>query len=522
MMHRRVLPPVPLLASAVAALWTLVAVVPAHPRWSAAGALPSNPPPGADGAPPVAGWRRPPLLATVADASYGTPVRRLTTATDDLEPILRAGAQVESPDGKLVLVYEDSRSNAFAKGMAVYRREDGRPAPAPTARGGMPHWRPSGPPTLAYYGGSNLFSPGVSLELFAFDVTSGAQRFLAAAPAGQTRSEGLGGVAQTLFGAIPGASSHHWRTGYPSRDGSRYAYSSLRSDESTSGVVVLDLSSSPPTVVGSLTSWPPEWGPLTGARITPSGGAVLVSFAFAGVYVYDAALSSAGRRVMATRLFTDDAADVVVAAGSGHDTLVSVVDDPGVEATGWVVAVDLVTLRQSPLFRLPTDGGGGKEPRVAVSGQAYDFPGWVVLSGEPCAAGADGAWICGKVVAMEVASRRVVPLGHTHSCFRGGVRSRNSGAPASPNRDLSRVYYASGSEACRGTMELYEMETAGRLGSVGVGGRGEGGRKGQVLPTPPSPPPPPPPPVAAPPSASGSTRRPRDEPTTGLNVGIAI
>jgi len=445
-------------------------------------------------------------LATVADASYGSPVRRLTAATDDLEPILRAGLQVESPDGALVLLYEDSRSNPFAKGMSTYRRIDGRRAPAPAGfRAGMPHWRPLGPPALVFFRGSGDYYPNASAELVAWDVASGAATVLSP-PTGEsdTRQGATGGVGQTLFAALPGAYSRHWQTTYPSRNGSRYAYWSVR--QSVRGVALLDVSSSPPTAVGILTSWPAAWGPVTGARVTPSGSAVLVSFAVAGVYVYDAAMTAC-RRVMATRLLTDDVADVMVAAGSGHDTLVAVVDDAGVEDSGWVVAVDLVTFVRAPLFRVPRDGGPDGGPRVAVSGQAYDRPGWVVLSGDTCAAGAAGDWICGKVVALEVSTRRVVPLATTHSCVDGGVRSRNSGAPATPNRDASRVYYTSGSEVCRGTMELYELQTVGRL---------EGGGAGA--------PPlrPPPLPVAVAPAATEAGGASASLPNTGLNVGIAI
>lgn len=137
--------------------------------------------------------------------------------------------------------------------------------------------------------------------------------------------------------------------------------------------MALDLASAPPTVLGTLITTPSARGRVLAARMTPSGGAVLVQFAFAGVYVYDTALS-VGRRVMATRLFNDEAADMMVASGSV--TLVAVNDDEAAKDGGWVVAVDLVALGRLPLFPVPrNDEPLDRRPRVTVSGQVYDRPG---------------------------------------------------------------------------------------------------------------------------------------------------
>lgn len=284
------------------------------------------------------------------------------------------------------------------------------------------------------------------------------------------------------------------------------------------GVLALDLASAPPTMLGLLTVWPPARGRVLAARITPSGGAVLVHFSLAGVYVYDAALSSGGRRVMATRLLTNDAADVMVASGSGHDTLVAINDEEDTEDGGWVVAVDLVTLGRAPLFPVPRDGGPrGGRPRVAVSGQAYDRPGWVVLSADACGGAATGDWLCDKVVAMEVATRRAVPLGTAFACRDvDDVRRRKlPAAAATPNVDLSRVYFtrSSGEGRCRGAVELYELSTADRLGGLGVGRGGEGEAPRTPTGTP----------QPGGGGGGGSSSSPTAGlPTTGLNVGIAI
>lgn len=139
--------------------------------------------------------------------------------------------------------------------------------------------------------------------------------------------------------------------------------------------MALDLASAPPTVLGTLTTWPSARGRVLAACMTPSGGAVLVQFASAGVYVYDTALS-VGRRVMATRLFKDEAADMMVASGSVHDTLVAVNDDEAAKDGGWVVAVDLVFHGRLPMFPVPrNDEPLDGRPRVTVSGQVYDRPG---------------------------------------------------------------------------------------------------------------------------------------------------
>lgn len=472
MRRRRCAPPLRLVLAA--ALVALAAAGRARrhratPLWGVAAALPSRRPPGADGSPPPAGWSRPPRLATRPDGTYGTPTRRLTdsAATNEFTPILRAGLQVEHSGGGWVLLdtpAEAARDKAFG----VFQRADGRPRePRLDPRGAAPHWAAAGgPPAVAFFVGDLSAGSSESLELRTVDVASGAVAGLARPTSTVIDgfSKPVGGVGLALFSTHRNAYLRHWFGTYPSRNGRRYAWWTDQGPTSnTGGVAVMDLGPAPPTLLGTLLAWPPSRGRILGARITPSGGAVLVHFQAAGVFVYDTALTT-GRRVMATRLLDDDAADVMVAAGSGHDTLVAINDEEGTEDGGWVVAVDLVTLGRAPLFPLPRDGGArGGRPRVTVSGQAYNRPGWVVLSADPCDAGADGDWLCGKVVAMEVASRRVVPLAHTHAC---GARRENPGAAASPNVDLSRVYFASASGRCRGEMELFELTTAGRLGTT--------------------------------------------------------
>ncbi|KAK1865514.1 hypothetical protein I4F81_008045 [Pyropia yezoensis] len=452
------------------------------PPCRVAGALPPARPPGAVDATPRPGWVLPPLLGSAPDATYGTPVRRVVTSSVNFPfaSILRAGLQVEDPGGGYVMFYEADRDQSFHfKNMSVYERRSGLPwaRPANTI-GGMPHWRlGGGPPALAYYRGISPSS--TSLELLTVDVASGAVASLARPAETALPHVSTGGpVMAVLKAVLPTAYLEHWEVTYPSRDGSRYVWWADRgADAVARGVVALDLTSTPPTLLGMLTAWPPARGRVLAARIAPSGGAVLVHFESAGVYVYDTALS-VGRRIMATGLLTDDAADVMVASGSGHDTLVAVNDDEGAEDGGWVVAVDLITLNRSPLFPVPRDGGPrGGRPRVAVSGQAYDRPGWVVLSADACDDAARGDWLCDKIVAMEVVTRRVVPLGTAHMCTDATLERRRemAHAAATPNVDLSRVYFVSSSGSCRGRRDLFELRTAGRLGDAAPGGGGGGG-----------------------------------------------
>lgn len=511
-MGRRCPPLVRLLAAAVGVV-VVGAAGPtpwaAHP-WGADATLPPPRPPGAGGAPPPSDWSRPPLLATRTDGTYGTPTRRLSTstATNEYTTILRAGVQAEDPGGRWVLLYAGIGLTQLP--IAIVGRPDGLVRDPPLiSAAGLPHWAPrAGAPAVVFFGRGGSAR---SLELRTADVASGAVAMLSTQTVPFFRDDRdildpVGGMGQALFAAHPGSHLEHWRVSYPSRDGHRYA---LWTDVGSAaaavrGVAVMDVSTSPATLLGSFLSWPPARGRVLAARMTPSGGAVLVHFEAAGVHVYDTALSGGGRRVMATRLLTDDAADVMVAAGSGHDTLVAINDDAGTEDAGWVVAVDLVTLARSPLFPLPRDGGvRGDQPRVTLSGQAYDRPGWIVAAADACDAGAAGDWLCGKVVAMEVATRQVVPLTHTHAC---GRRRDTPAAAASPNRDLSRVYFSSDSGLCRGKMELFELETTGRMGTA-VGGGG-GGRAPQ-----------PPLPAGTPTSGRGGAN---SLPTEGINVGIAI
>eukprot|EP00170_Pyropia_yezoensis_P005347 contig_21709_g5361 len=379
----------------------------------------------------------------------------------------------------------------------------------------MPHWRLGGEyPAVVYVRGDG--GPGVSLELLTVTVATGVVAALARPPSTLlSPSRAVGGELAALHPVYPTAYLTYWEVAYPSRDGRRYVWWSDNDvNADRKGVVGLDLGTAPPTVLGVLTTWPSTRGPVLAARITPGGGAVLVQFEFAGVYVYDAALS-VGQRVMATRLLKDDAADVMVASGSGHDTLEAINDDQAAEDGGWVVAVDLVTLDKYALFPVPRDDGTRDgRPRVAVTGQAYDRPGWVVLSADQCDAGAAGDWLCGKVVAMEVATRQVVPLATTYPCAGGayGRRRQLPAAAATPNLDLSRVYFTiAGRGRCQGYMELYELTTAGRFGEVaGEGGRAE---------------PPPsrrPPGVPSQPEVFGGGSSSSLPTTNGLNVGIAI
>lgn len=515
----------PLLLSTTVVVAVAMLAIVHHTHCGVAAALPPARPSGADGTKPPSGWARPPLLRIVPDVTYGTPVRRLSTPgwPSSFTSILRAGLQVEHAGGYVLLYQGRHDKSRHSRNMSVYERQSGRPwtRPAVTA-GGMPHWRPGeGAPEVAYFRGSG--SSRISLELLTVDVSSGTvlnlARPAAIAPVGGSM-EGAGAVQVALAAVYPAAYRAHWEVAYPSRDGRRYVWWADRGvDSSARGVLALDLSSAPPAVLGLLTSWPPARGRVLAARITPSGRAVLVHFELAGVYVYDTGLSSGGRRVMATRLLTDDAADVMVASGSGHDTIVGINDEEDSEDGGWVVAVDLVTLDRAPLFPVPRDEGpGGVRPRVAVSGQAYDRPGWVVLSADACAAAA-GDWLCDKVVAMEVATRRVVPLGTAFACRDLEYRRRQElpAAAATPNRDLSRVYFtrASGQGRCTGAVELYELSTAGRLGGLPARDA-EGGlapRRPAATPQP------------ARGGGGGSTSSPpaaAGVPTTKLNVGIAI
>lgn len=512
-MGRRCLPPLRLILAAAVVVALVVAAGPSHwsaHHWGATAALPPPRPPGADSALASPGFSRPALLVSRLDASYGTPTRRLTTSTvtNEFTSILRAGAQAEDPGGRWVLVYGGTELARLP--ISVVQRRDGRLLkPSLISTGGLPHWGPGrGGAKVVYFNGFNGFGgSSTSLELHSVDVASGTASILS--PSTESPSLGeKGGMGQVLFAANPRAYLEHWTVSYPSRDGRRYAlWTDSSPGAAVRGVAVMDVRSSPPTLLGSLFSWPSSRGRVLAARITPSGGAVLVHFEAAGVYVYDASLSGAGRRVMATRLLTDDAADVMVAAGSGHDMLVAINDEAGSEDGGWVVAVDLVNLSRSPLFPLPRDNGiRGIQPRVTLSGAAYDRPGWIIAAADACNAGAAGDWLCGKVVAMKVATRLVVPLGHTHACEQ---RRDTPVAAATANRDLSRVYFSSDSGLCRGKMELFELTTTARMESAIGGGGGP-------------PPPPsvvPPPPSVVPPPSKGPSR---GLPTEEINVGIAI
>lgn len=90
--------------------------------------------------------------------------------------------------------------------------------------------------------------------------------------------------------------------------------------------------SRPPSVSGCPTSWPPIKVPVTGTRITFRGEAALNSF-----WACACTTRSFRWRVMDARLLANCAKDVMVAAGTGVDTLMVAVVDPELEATGWAV-----------------------------------------------------------------------------------------------------------------------------------------------------------------------------------------
>lgn len=93
-----------------------------------------------------------------------------------------------------------------------------------------------------------------------------------------------------------------------------------------------------------------------------------------------------------------------------------------------------------------------------------------MLSADECDAGAAGDWLCDKVVAVEVATRWVVPLANTYVCTVGayGRRRQLPATAATPNLDLSRVYSTiAGRGRCRGHMNLYPLTTVGLFEKLG-------------------------------------------------------
>lgn len=93
-----------------------------------------------------------------------------------------------------------------------------------------------------------------------------------------------------------------------------------------------------------------------------------------------------------------------------------------------------------------------------------------MLSADECDAGVGNDWLCDKVVAVEVATRWVVPLANTYVCTVGayGRRRQLPATAAAPNLDLSRVYLTiAGRGRCQGHMNLYPLTTVGLFEELG-------------------------------------------------------
>lgn len=374
---------------------------------------------GLDATPPVADWQRPNRLARYEDPIYGTSVRRMTSADGTrFDRNTYSRRQPENADGSRFMTYHGSAA------YHVHDRVTGELVRAldihPDAE---PQWHPTDPDVIRHVAGPSA-STG-DLRYHEIDVETGARTVVA------DLTDRVRRVLPTAVYMIDRAE------GSPSMDGSRSAWIVHDRDGDQIGVVSYDLASD--RVLGILSSFERGVGQLDWVSMSPSGRYVMAGYWDRAV-VYDADLTN--RRVA----FEGGEHSDIARGADGSDVYVYI-DFTASSNGGWLMAVDLDTLAERRLFDLYDDANTS----IHVSGKGYDRPGWVVVSTYNCKE--PGAWSCEKVMAVELATGRVLNLAHTYNCGDEYWTETH----AAVNRSFTRVYFNSDGGSCGIDAEVYEL-----------------------------------------------------------------
>ncbi len=382
---------------------------------------------GQDATPPSAdGFVTAGLLEWANDPAYGTEVRQFTTAAGTrFDVIASANRAIENADGSLVLTYHGT------DGYRVTDRQSGELVRAvEVALLSEPHWHPTNPELLRYL--PNPDAEGELLRLLETNVLTGSTEII---------TDIAGRVRNVEFDAMLWSDGHRMSTreqGGPNADGSLHAWIIDDADGQPLGVLSYDLDEQ--LVVGRA-SLRTDSGAVDYVSVSPSGDFVLVAYADA-TFIYD-------RQFGAERQLTvgNDNGDFALAA-DGSEAFVVIDFGPDDDA-GWLLSIDLETLRRTRIFNVFEAGSTS----MNISGQAFDRPGWVVVSTSDCKT--EGAWTCDKVMAVEMLpDGRIVNLAHTYSC----AESTWTKPLAVPSKDFTRVYFNSDSGSCNDDGAVFQLQ----------------------------------------------------------------
>ncbi len=290
--------------------------------------------------------------------------------------------------------------------------------------GGEPQWHPTNPDLLRHLAGDNSYVG--ELKLYETNVRTG-------------QTSEIADLTSRIQARLPNARYMEDRNeGAPSRDGNRYAWLVYDQNENQIGLVSYDLASD--RVLGITTDL--GGGKVDWSSYSVNGNYVLAG-ALNGTFVYDADLSN--RRVVTTATEHSDLA----LDKSGNDAYVYIDFNGGSPTAGWLVSVDLRTLKRTKIF----DVYDNANTSIHISGRGFDKPGWVVVSSYNCKV--PGAWSCDKVMAVEmVPNGRVVNLAHTYNCGDQYWTETH----ASVNRSFTRVYFNSDGGSCGMDAEVYQLQ----------------------------------------------------------------
>jgi len=371
-------------------------------------------------------WTKPAIDAPYRDATYGSTIRRLTSAEGTrFNRNTYSRRQAESPDGKHFFTYHGDAD------YRVYNRATAELVSVLDIHpDSEPQWHPTNSDRIRYLRGPNGSSGELTLQ--ELQVSTGDTRVIADLT---NRIQARWASARYLADRAEGS---------PSADGDRYAWIVHDSNEKRIGIVSYDLSTD--TILGFDNVLDGDQdgngvGLLDWTSASPSGRYIVAGY-WNRTVVYDADLTNP--RTINNKADHSDIARNL----DGSDAYVYM--DFSAEADGgWLMSINLETMERTRLFNLYKTNSNTS---IHISGKAYDNPGWVVVSTYDCKV--DLGWACNKVMAVELAGEnRIVNLAHTQNCGDNYWTETH----AVVNRAASRAYFNSDGGSCGIDAEVYEL-----------------------------------------------------------------
>lgn len=411
---------------------------------------------GQDATQPSSDRVRPDLGQLRNDPAYGSVITRLTDAGGRFSRFDSNRRVMTNSDNTLLITHVD---DGTSENMSIIDLESlEQVAVVDRDEESELTWHPTDPARIRHLSGGDANNG--SLRLLETDVTTGETSVLA----------DLTDRIQQIFPTGTHMLSAHGR---PGDNGNFWAWVVRDETGAPIGAVSYDLAAD--SIIGSLSELDPTAsgqelpaivdeglvngpGDIESILVTSDAKYVVIEYAFVTI-VHDADFS-AFRAIENT----GDNADVV-ATPDGTDAYVFVNFNTPSQNYGFLTAVDLDTLEQTPLINLFDNANTS----MSVSGTATGKPGWVALSTFSCKneVGADEAWTCNKIMLMELGGEnRIVPLAHTYRCSNDEDASWFTIPNGWTNRDLTRVYFTSDSGRCTEGGEIYEVIVPGQFAEL--------------------------------------------------------